>query len=504
MPEMHLPWLEFSVLIPLVGSLIVFLISSPDTARRYSILICSLTLACTIGEWLDFNTLHTFEAHDHWDVCSALLGRDMFVIDELSAPLLPVAGLICLMTVLTTLRTKITRFSFGLTLLSEALLLATFSCREPWPLIFLLSLSIVPPLIELRTRRRSVRFFSLHMTAFVLLLVTGQALVPDTSTAEHAPVLASCLLVAAALLRSGAVPMHCWLTDLFEKASFGTALLFVTPMTGAYAIMRLVLPIAPDWTLHTISMISLLTAIYAAGMALVQHDARRFFCFIFLSHSSLVLTGVEMATPVGLTGALCVWLSVSISLLGFGLTLRSVEARTGRISLATFHGLFEHTPYLAALFLVTGLASIGFPGTIGFIGSELLVEGGLKLSPLIGVTVVLTAMLNGVSVVLAYFRVFTGTRHIGASMLQCRPAERVAILALVLLILGGGLYPQPSVSSRYHAAMHLLSQRNAASAAEPAAGEHGESPETTAMQPPRINPQPNESQPESTVSQSAE
>ena len=40
-----------------------------------------------------------------------------------------------------------------------------------------------------------------------------------------------------------------------------------------------------------------------------------------------------------------------------------------------FHGLYEHTPGLAALFLVTGLASIGFPGTVGFVGAELLVDG---------------------------------------------------------------------------------------------------------------------------------
>ena len=58
------------------------------------------------------------------------------------------------------------------------------------------------------------------------------------------------LLLVAVLVRSGIVPLHCWMTDLFEHASFGTALLFVTPMVGAYAAVRLVLPLAPDWALH--------------------------------------------------------------------------------------------------------------------------------------------------------------------------------------------------------------------------------------------------------------
>ena len=44
------------------------------------------------------------------------------------------------------------------------------------------------------------------------------------------------------------------MTDWFEHASFGNALLFVTPLTGVYAAVRLVLPIAPDWVLQGIGL----------------------------------------------------------------------------------------------------------------------------------------------------------------------------------------------------------------------------------------------------------
>ncbi len=196
------------------------------------------------------------------------------------------------------------------------------------------------------------------------------------------------MLIGAILIRSGSVPVHCWMTDLFENASFATALLFVTPMAGAYAAVRLVLPISPDWALQSIAIISLITAVYAAGMALVQREARRFFAYLFLSNSSLVLVGLEVATPIGLTGGLCVWLSVGMSLAGFGLTLRALESRTGRMSLEKYHGLYDHMPALAAFFLLTGLASIGFPGTVGFVGAELLVEGAVGVYPVVGMLVV--------------------------------------------------------------------------------------------------------------------
>lgn len=459
MPELHLPWLELSVLIPLLGSIWISQINNRDRARTHTIVICLVTLVCAAGEWFDFSSLGSFEARDHWDVFQFVFERDVFVVDELSAPLLPLGALLYLTTVMTTLRTKVNRFSFGWTLFSQAILLATLACRNPWLIIMLMGIGIIPPLVELRKRNQNTRVFSIHMGLSLALLTLGQLLVPEGATAATPPLIAGALLTAGALLRSGVFPLHCWITDLFEKATFGTALLFVTPMTGAYAVLRLVFPIAPSWALQTIAILSLATAVYAAGMALVQRDSRRFFCYLFLSHSSLVLVGLELATPIGLAGALCVWISVGISLLGFGLALRSVEARTGRIRLDSFHGLYDHTPFLAGMFLVTGLASIGFPGTIGFIGMELLVEGAVDVYPLVGLAVVVAAALNGISIVKAYFRVFTGTRHTASVSMGCRTTERITIVLMVVLILGGGIWPQPGVRSRYHAARALLGLR---------------------------------------------
>lgn len=488
MPELHLPWIELAIVLPLAGAVVVGLTANRDVARLRCLIVCILTFACSVAEWVDFNSLHTFEAHDHWDVIEAVSHRDIFVIDELSAPLLPLGALLYLMTVLATLRTKVNRFSFGWTLFAESILLATLSCRGSWVLIGLLALATIPPWIELRTRGQSTRVYVFHMGLFVLLLVAGWALSGNTMRGEPVGLFPGALLTAAALLRSGIVPVHCWMADLFEKATFGTALLFVAPMTGAYAVMRLVLPVAPDWALQSIAIVSLITAVYAAGMALVQTDVRRFFCYLFLSHSSLVLVGMELVTPIGLTGALCVWLSVGLSLGGFGLTLRSVESRTGPLDLSNYHGLYDHMPTLASLFLLTGLASIGFPGTVGFIGTELLVEGAVEVYPLIGMTVVVAAGLNGVAILYAYFRIFTGTTHTASISLRARTPERVAVLILSVLIIGGGLYPQPGVASRYHAAVALMAHRSVASDSNGSPPEKGRAEHTIIEKSPSAAP----------------
>ena len=185
--------------------------------------------------------------------------------------------------------------------------------------------------------------------------------------------------------------------------------------------MRLVLPIAPGWMLQVIAVLSLFTAVYAAGMAAVQRETRRFFSHLLLSHSSLVLLGLALGTELTLTASLCLWFSVIVSLGGFGLTLRAVEARFGRISLSDYHGLYEHTPALAVCFLLTGLASVGFPGTLGFISTELLVDSAVEASPYVGVIVVAAATLNGIAVMRAYFLIFTG-----APRFDCLPGNPLA------------------------------------------------------------------------------
>lgn len=459
MLELHLPWLELTIAAPLVGALLVCRMRDPDLARKRTLIVLGITLLLALSAWEDFNTLHTFEAHDHWDVVPAALGSDAIVIDELSAPLLPLAGLLYFLTTLATLRTKVRRFPFAWNLLSLSLLLAMLSCRAPWGVIGLLAAQAVPPAIELRARGRSVRAFTLHMTLSAALLTAGWALIDAAAPNASHSIWAIGMLIAGVLIRSGCVPVHCWMTDLFENATFGTALLYVTPMAGAYAAIRLLLPVAPDWALQAIALVSLFTAVYAAAMALVQREARRFFVYLFLSHSSLVLVGLEVATPIGLTGALCVWLSVGLSLAGFGLTLRALEARSGRLSLDDYHGLYEHAPSLAAFFLLTGLASVGFPGTVGFIGAELLMEGAVGVFPYVGVLVAVAAALNGIAVLHAYFRLFTGATHAASISLRARLPERIAILTFSTLILGGGLLPQPGVASRYHAATEIIARR---------------------------------------------
>jgi NADH-quinone oxidoreductase subunit M len=454
-----LPWLELAILAALVGALCVSRFRGPIRAWRWGLLFTGAALGCSLLAGLGFYLCRRAGVDDRWSFQAHLFGRQLFGIDELSAPLVPLVALLHFLTALATGRTKMRRFSLSWSLASEAIRLATFGCLEPWVLIGLLAAGTVPAYVELLNRGKPTRIYVLHMGLFVGLLILGWVGVGAGAGDRSRIAWATVPLLAAILIRCGTVPFHCWLTDWFERASFGNALLFVTPLTGVYTALRLVLPIAPDWVLRSIGVFSLVTAVYAAAMAVVQRDVRRFFAYLFLSYASLVLVGLELHTAISLTGALALWISAALSLAGLGLTLRALEARFGRLSLTRFHGLYDHSPALAVCFVLTGLASVGFPGTLGFVAGELLVEGAVQADLFVGLAVALAAAINGIAVVRAYFCLFTGARSASTVSLAITPRERFAVLTLAALILGGGLFPQPGAQSRFHAAMAILRDR---------------------------------------------
>jgi NADH-quinone oxidoreductase subunit M len=463
----HLPWLEIAILLALLGAVGISRVRDPQRAAQLGTAFTGAVLACTALAWAAFALGGSPGAGAAWSAQTALWGRRPLRLDDLSAPLVAVVALLHFLTALATPRTKMRRFSFSWSLFSEAVRLATFSCQEPWLLIGLLAAGAVPPAVELLSRGESPRVYALHMALFLALLAAGWALADPHGGRPLPPGWAGACLLAAVLVRCGAVPFHCWLTDWFERASFGNALLFATPLTGVYVAVRLVLPVAPEWALEGVGVVSLITAVYAAGMALVQQEARRFFAYLFLSHASLVLAGLGLHTPVSLAGALCLWFAVTLSLAGFGLTLRALEGRYGRLTLENFRGLYEHSPMLAVCFLVTGLASVGFPGTLGFVASELLVEGAVEASLPTGVAVVAAGALNGIAVVRAYFLLFTGARHFSSVSLAITARERFVLLTLTALVLGGGLFPQPGVTRLYGVAERFLHAREVAATGGP-------------------------------------
>ncbi|MFN2378295.1 MAG: proton-conducting transporter membrane subunit [Candidatus Binatia bacterium] len=449
MTPSDLPWLGVTIMAPLVGAAVASFLRSPATAWRWSLGVAVATLAGALVTWADF----AFSP----GAAGLEAGVGLFHADAVAAPMLPVLAALHLLTLLGTSKSRLTPLFCTRLLLSAAATLALLTSRSGTVLVALMVFVSLLPVWDLKSRGSRTRGFLFYMVPFIALLLVGWTFSDGPNVAW-----ATALVLVALKLCGGIVPLHGWLPTLFQRASFGAAMLFVLPLVEVVAVLRLLLPHASEGMLHVVSLTCLVTAVYAAGMAVVQSEARRFYAFLALGQTSMVMFAVMLHTPTSLTAALSLWISVILSLAGLGYSLRALEARFGRLSLREHHGYYEQVPGLAVLFLIAGLASVGFPGTIGFVPMELLISGSAQHGLGYSVTLALASMLNGIAILRAYFSLFTGRRPTTSVSLQLTAKERVGVVLIAVPVLLAGWFSPQVVASRHRVAEELLEARAAA------------------------------------------
>jgi NADH-quinone oxidoreductase subunit M len=386
---------------------------------------------------------------------------DLLRIDELSLVLPALAAFLWLFTIVVT-----PRLVFGVdrirgTAASTVFTLLAFLTEHP----LVLALAWAGSVLAMRrslftTRSRMHHAAGAYLGVSTLLFTAGAILVTITSITPRGSrleLVALCLLVAGAMIRKGIFPAHAWVPALFEHGRLGPAILFSSPQVGTYAVAVLVVPRAPAELLRVIAILSLLTAVYAAAQAVVQRSARRACAYLFVSQSALVMAGLDCTSHEALTGALVLWLSSSISFAGLGRCLLVLEARRGELDLTRQHGAYERKPLLAATFLLLGLSYSGFPGTLGFVGEELLLGGAVGTFPWLGFLVVASSALTGIAVMRMYFSLFTG-RSLEAPI-ALKASESFGFVAVAAVLVMTGLVPAPLVASRQQASGRILVER---------------------------------------------
>jgi NADH-quinone oxidoreductase subunit M len=386
-------------------------------------------------------------------------------LDALSSVLLPFAAGLWLLTVAVTPRAALDRGGLRRTALATLITLASF-LTESAMVLLLLSVASVWTFwsgIADPAHRYQRRIVAAYLGVSTLFLAVGVLLligpVEQGTTLEATGLW---LIVVAALIRKGIVPFHAWMPEVFDHGRLGPAILFNAPQVGAYMTVVLIVPRASPEMLRLIATLALATAVYGAALALVQSSARRACGYLFMSQSALVMAGLDCTSVTALAGGLLVWLSAGLAFAGLARCVLVLEARRGRLDLTTYHGGYERTPVLAISFLTMGLACTGFPGTLGFVGQELLVNGAVDAFPVMGFAVVAASALTGLAVLRMYFSLFCGRSDaLADSGLQFELTRREVwtFVALVIALVGFGIAPRPLVDSRFVASDDILRLR---------------------------------------------
>src|SRR4029450_5934086 len=392
-------------------------------------------------------------------------GEAIVRVDMLSAVLLPFASGLWLLTVAVTPRAALDRRGVRRTALATLITLASFLTESAVVLLALSVASVWTFLSALAdpAHRYQRRVVAVYLGASTALVAIGVAvLVGPGGQNTRVERVAMWLIVGAALVRKGIVPFHAWVPEVFDHGRLGPAILFNAPQVGAYITIVLIVPRASPEMLRTIALLALGTAVYGAALALVQRSARRACGYLFMSQSALVMAGLDCTSVTALAGGLLVWLSAGVAFAGLARCVLVLEARRGRLDLTTYHGGYERMPVLAISFLAMGLACTGFPGTLGFVGQELLVDGAVDVFPVMGFAVVIASALTGLAVLRMYFSLFCGRPEALAHpslRLGLQPREAWTFVALVTALIGLGIAPRPLVDSRFDASEEILRLR---------------------------------------------
>lgn len=392
-------------------------------------------------------------------------GEAVMRLDRFSVVLLALAAGLWLLTVAVTPRAALDRRGLRRTAVATLLTLGCFLTESAVVLWFLSAVSVGAFIAGLSDTAHATqrRLVAVYLGTSTALFAVGVALLVGPGVAEPRVETAGLwTIVVAALIRKGIVPFHAWVPELFDHGRLGPSILFNAPQVGAYMTAVLIVPHGSPAMLRVIAVLALGTAVYGAALALVQASARRALGYLFVSQSALVMAGLDCTSSTALTGGLVVWLSAGLAFAGLARIVLVLEARRGRMDLTQYHGGYERMPVLAITFLAMGLACTGFPGTLGFIGQELLVGGAVDTFPILGFAVVFAAALTGLAVARMYFSLFCGRPEgagDGSVALGLAPREAWTFIALVAVLIGLGLFPRPLVDAQFQASDQFLQQR---------------------------------------------
>jgi NADH-quinone oxidoreductase subunit M len=258
-------------------------------------------------------------------------------------------------------------------------------------------------------------------------------------------------------------PFHTWLPTALVQGPFVVSVVLAGVKLGTYGFMRFSLPLLPEasrewlWLMVALGLIAI---IYGALIALVQTDFRRLLAFSSISHLGFIMLGLFALNYQGLQGSLLQMINLGFSTAGLFFMAGFLHNRTGSGELTAYGGLAHHVPLLSTFILILGLASIGLPGTNGFIGEFLILLGAFRQHWLLAAIGVLGVILGAAYFLWYYERAFFGPvgSRVVTPMLDLQPREWGIAVALSIMIFWIGLYPAPFLN-RINGSVQALTER---------------------------------------------
>ena len=232
--------------------------------------------------------------------------------------------------------------------------------------------------------------------------------------------LLACGFTFAFLIKLPAFPLHVWMPSLFREAPIPAILSGLLLKTGAYGILRFVLPIFPESVLRLapfMIFLGAITVIYGAVLAFSQKNPRKVLAFSTLSHAGLMLMALFSNNLFASTGVIVLMITQALTTAGLF------------IALETHFGL--------SLFFV--MATLGLPGLGNFIGELMVLFGLFEQHPWAAIVGASGLVLGAAYMLRLVVQINYGTSRSN----HLNQVSVYACSAIVMLLIWMGLFPAP-------------------------------------------------------------
>lgn len=475
MTDIFIPWLTVVLCLPLVTAALIWLVDI-KLARKLALLASALALLTSlliVAQFDASNSDFQFVVSSLW--IPTLNSHLTLGVDGISLLFLPLTSLLFGGVIIASWNSVHTmrRLYYSLMLLLQTATLGIFMALDTLLFFLFWELTLIPIyfLVSLWGKGPNRRYAAVKYTLFmlaggvpllfafiILALHSAAGNVPAQLGFNYIQLLHTPLpyelqvtLFFLFLLGFGAkaplFPFHTWLPPIAMEGPTAIAAIMTGLKLGIYGFIRFMLPLAPEasmefqWLLASLATIGLL---YGAVIALSQTNLRAMLAWSSISHVGLVVLGLAAFNIQGIQGALFQLLNFSIVSGGLFLMAGMLHQRTGSTDARNLGGVALSMPLLTAFFFLFGLASMGVPGTNGFIAEHLLLLGALHAHTGTGMAALIGIVLGTAYFISLYRHVFLGNAHStlvpDAADLQRRELWVLAMLSVLILL--AGIYPE--------------------------------------------------------------
>ena len=243
-------------------------------------------------------------------------------------------------------------------------------------------------------------------------------------------------------------PVHTWLPDAHVEAPTAGSMILagVLLKMGGYGFIRFSLPMFPlasEAFAPLIFALSIVAIVYTSLVALAQSDMKKLIAYSSVAHMGFVTIGIFTLTEQGVAGAMFQMISHGLVSAALFFCVGVVYDRLHTRDISAYGGVAAVMPRYAVFFMFMMLASVGLPGTSGFVGEMLVLVGAWKASSWVAFFTATGLVLGATYMLWLYRRVMFG-KVVSAeveAMERIGRREMLIFAPLTVLVLWFGVYP---------------------------------------------------------------